>query len=141
MPALSLLPRRALRILLVEDNEVNQTVAKLLLNKRGHEVDVVADGSEAVAAVQRVAYDLVLMDIRMPGMDGVETTRAIRALTGHARDVPIIAVTANAILGERERYLAAGMIDYVTKPIDARHLEDAIDRASRGHQSTNQETG
>jgi CheY-like chemotaxis protein len=124
-----------LRVLVAEDNQVNQLVIVAMLNKLGHRVDLVSDGREAVAAVQRGAYDLVLMDVQMPEMDGPTATRAIRRLDLPAARLPIIALTANAMAGHREEYLAAGMTDYVSKPIRMRDLLAAMARctgASRG---------
>lgn len=113
-------------ILVAEDNRVNQMLISALLSKQGARVDVVDNGSEAVSAVQRKRYDLVLMDVQMPEMDGLAATRIIRALAGPARAVPIIALTANAVLGQRECYLAQGMDDYLTKPIQPPALSAAI---------------
>lgn len=120
--------QRPLQILLAEDNPINQLVAKTLLINLGHQVDVVANGSEAVRAVQQRSYDLVLMDIHMPEVDGVQATRLIRALPSDASDIPIVALTANAMKGDREKYLAAGMIDYLTKPIDRQALAQTLAR-------------
>ena len=120
-------PRR--RILVAEDNRVNQTVAMRILEKAGHQVDVVANGREAVAALDDVVYDLVFMDCQMPDMDGFEATRAIRA--GEARTprhIPIVALTANAMQGDRERCLAAGMDDYIAKPVTTQTLATALER-------------
>jgi CheY-like chemotaxis protein len=116
-----------MRLLLVEDNVVNQQVAAIMLQRRGHEVDVVADGPSAIDRVAQSAYDAILMDIQMPGMDGFETLAIIRE-TANGRDLPVIAVTANALAGERERCLAAGMNDYVAKPFIARDLFAAVER-------------
>jgi signal transduction histidine kinase/DNA-binding response OmpR family regulator len=113
--------RPTLRVLLAEDNPVNQQVAAAMLLKRGHLVDVVSNGREAVAAVQRGTYDVILMDIQMPEMDGFEATHAIRALP-KAKDLPIIALTAHALSGERERCLAQGMTDYLAKPFKGHEL-------------------
>jgi CheY-like chemotaxis protein/signal transduction histidine kinase len=106
------------RLLVAEDNVVNQQLITAALKPTGFLVDIVGDGVEAVHAVQRQHYDLVLMDIRMPVMNGVEATERIRALAGPASKLPIIAMTANAMAGDREDYLRAGMDDYVAKPVD-----------------------
>jgi len=103
-----------------------------LLTKQGHDFDMVANGFEAVAAVQRQSYDVVLMDMQMPDMDGVEATQAIRALGGRYANLPIVAVTANAMADDRERCRAAGMDDHVAKPIDANALAAALQRAADG---------
>lgn len=109
---------RSLHVLVAEDNPVNQRVVQLLLERRGHRVELVADGAEAVAAVRRARFDLVLMDVQMPQMDGIEATRAIRlAEAGTDRHLPIVAMTAHAMKGDRERCLDAGMDDYVAKPV------------------------
>jgi signal transduction histidine kinase len=121
---------RKMRILLVEDNEVNRTLVNRLLVKQGYKVVVAGNGREAVVAVQhapRGAFDLILMDVQMPDMDGFETTAAIRArelLTGGR--VPIVAVTAHAMKGDRERCLAAGMDGYLSKPIQLQELRDLL---------------
>jgi two-component system, sensor histidine kinase and response regulator len=120
---------RSLRILLAEDNLVNQTLATLLLEKRGHDVTVAGDGTQALAKLEKQKFDLVLMDIQMPEMDGMETTAAIRAKErktgGH---LPIIAMTAHAMKGDRERCLAGGMDDYLSKPIRGRDLFEKIQK-------------
>jgi len=113
--------QRRLHILLAEDNPFNQEVASIMLRKRGHLVDIAENGRAAVAAVQHKAYDLILMDIQMPEMDGFAATAAIRALPGGER-LPIVACTAHALAGERERCLAAGMSDYLSKPFKAHQL-------------------
>jgi len=109
-----------LRILMAEDNAINQRVGKLILQRAGFNIDVVADGHEALEAHQTTPYDLILMDCQMPIMDGFEASRQIRKLT-HPQPV-IIAVTANALVGERERCLNAGMDDYLSKPFQAEQL-------------------
>jgi two-component system sensor histidine kinase/response regulator len=113
--------RRALHILLAEDNPVNQEVAATMLRKRGHRVDVVANGAEAVDRAGRVRYDVVLMDIQMPEMDGLEATRSIRTVPD-CHDLPIVALTAHALPDERERCLACGMNAYLAKPFKAWEL-------------------
>ena len=117
-----------LHILLAEDNVVNRRIAVAMLNKAGHRVDVAADGIEAVNAVSRDEFDLVLMDVQMPNMDGVAAARAIRAFAGDKARTPIIAVTANAMAGDREHYLASGFDDYVSKPFAPAELFDALAR-------------
>jgi two-component system sensor histidine kinase/response regulator len=112
----------SLKILLADDNPVNCRLAALMLEKAGHRIDVVNDGARAVEALVGKDYDLVLMDVQMPGVDGLEATRRIRALRGGQARVPVIAITANAMAGDEQRCLAAGMNDYVTKPIDRARL-------------------
>lgn len=119
---------QALKILLAEDNPVNQKVATALLAKQGHAVTVAKDGFDAVAAILDGSFDLVLMDVQMPGLDGFEATARIRALPGTAGKLPIIAMTANALKGDDERCLAAGMDDYVSKPIQPQALYAALER-------------
>ncbi len=120
---------RRLRVLLAEDNLVNQRLAVRLLEKAGHAVTVVGNGREAVAALEREAFDAVLMDVQMPEMGGFEATALIRDREkGTGRHVPIIAMTAHAMKGDRERCLAGGMDDYVAKPVRARELFEAIGR-------------
>ncbi len=113
---------RPLRVLLAEDNKVNQTFAMALLKKAGHRADVAENGIQAVEAIRRGpaeggAFDVVLMDIQMPELDGVQATRQIRAMPPPKCDIPIIALTAHALTGAREEYLAAGMNDYISKPV------------------------
>jgi CheY-like chemotaxis protein len=118
---------RPLRILLAEDNPVNQLVATRLIEKEGHSVTVAASGGQAIAALNRDTFDLVLMDIQMPELDGIQTTRLIRAnerQTG--MHIPIIAVTAFAMKGDAEKCIEAGMDDYVSKPIKASELFQKI---------------
>ena len=121
---------RSLRILVAEDNQVNQLVLRGILGKTAHRIEVVSNGIEAVAAVMRAPYDLILMDVQMPEMDGVAATRKIRELPGEAAKIPIVALTANAMTGDREKYIEAGMTDYVSKPIKAEILLAAIAKYS-----------
>ncbi len=125
-------PVRSMRILVAEDNPVNQEVARLLLEKGGHKVDLAGNGIEAVAAVARVPYDLVLMDVSMPEMDGIEATRRIRQLSGPEREVPVVAMTANVMVGLRQQCLAAGMRDFLAKPIERPRLDAILRLVSRG---------
>ena len=118
-----------LRVLVAEDNPTNQHVLTAYLAMAGHAVRVVGNGLEAVEAMAESAFDLVILDIQMPVMDGLAAARRIRALDGPAAGVPILALTANALGDERERYRAAGMDDYVAKPIAADALDAAIARA------------
>ena len=118
------------RVLLAEDNLTNQAVAKAMLNKLGYHADVVADGEEALQALREADYDLVLMDCGMPEMDGYAATRCIRAGPAGARNphIPIVALTADAMSGDRDQCLAAGMNDYLAKPVDLRKLADALEK-------------
>ena len=116
------------RLLLAEDSKINQVVAIAMLSKSGYQIDAVDNGREALEAVQARAYDLVLMDVSMPEMDGLDASRAIRALSGDVRRIPIIAMTAHAMESDREKCLAAGMNDYVTKPVDRPKLLEAVAR-------------
>jgi CheY-like chemotaxis protein len=121
---------RPLRVLVAEDNGVNQILIKAMLDQQGHFSDIVADGIEVLRQVQEAQYDLVLMDIQMPEMDGQAAAQAIRALPGPQGRLPIIAMTANAMPEERRAYLAAGMNEHVTKPINPHLLAEAINRAT-----------
>jgi two-component system sensor histidine kinase/response regulator len=122
---------KPLRILVADDNRVNHKVLSALLGPYGHELDFVSDGGRAVAAVEFDTFDLVIMDVNMPVMDGLAATRKIRSLSGPAAKLPIIALTANAMVGDKETYLAAGMNDYVSKPIRIAELLAAIARQRR----------
>lgn len=123
---------RPLRILLAEDNEVNRRLAQRLLEKQGHTVIMAVDGAEAVAIFSREAPDLILMDMQMPQLDGIEATRAIRESEKiRGLHTPIIALTAHAMSSDRETCLAAGMDGFITKPIHAEDLKAAIEQASK----------
>jgi len=131
--------RELRRVLVVEDNPVNLQVAVMMLGKLGCRCDIATNGQEAVDALSRQDYQLVFMDCQMPVMDGFAATSAIRTREGNQRRTRIVALTANALAGDRERCLAAGMDDYVTKPIKASDLDAAITRAdqrSSKHSST-----
>ena len=121
-----------MKILLVEDNPTNLMVASRMLTADGHHVTMVGDGCEALEAVRAESFDVVLMDISMPEMDGLEATRRIRALPLAQANVPIIAMTAHAVSEDRQRFLAAGMDDYVTKPVRRQKLRQVL---SNIHQS------
>ena len=118
--------RHPLRILLAEDNVVNQKLAMRLLQQMGYRADLASNGIEAVESVERQAYDVVLMDVQMPELDGLDATRRIRAL-GPAHDgLRIVAMTANAMQGDQEMCMEAGMDDYLTKPIRVERLVEAL---------------
>src|SRR3954467_14151845 len=105
------------RVLVAEDNLINQKIVRIMLQKAGCEVLAVDDGNKAVEAVQTNPFDLVLMDLHMPLVDGLQATRQIRGLESKVKEVPIIALTASAFTDDRDRCLAAGMNDFITKPI------------------------
>jgi len=131
-PSAEMEKARCLRLLLVEDNRVNQKLALRLLEKMGHQVTLAHNGREALELLKPNSFDLVLMDIQMPGMGGVEATQKIREAErqsgGH---IPIIAITAHAMTGDAEKYLSIGMDGYVSKPVRARFLRAEIDRLAR----------
>ncbi len=120
--------RNRARILVVENNPLHQKVAVRVLERLGYRVDVASNGTEALAATEQDAYAAVLMDCQMPGMDGLETTARIRDREAHPRRTPIIAMTASVLAGDRERCLAAGMDDYLSKPMSTSTLAEALTR-------------
>jgi CheY-like chemotaxis protein/HPt (histidine-containing phosphotransfer) domain-containing protein len=121
--------KRRNRILLAEDNMINQELALGLLEKVGYRADAVANGKEVLSALEKVPYDLILMDVQMPEMDGFEATAAIRRKEKESGShIPIIAMTAHAMKGDRERCLEAGMDDYLSKPIQPQSLKEVIGR-------------
>jgi len=132
-PTTSVTAGRSLRILLAEDNVFNQKVAVGMLEMSGHTVTVAGNGQEAVEAWMKQPFDLVLMDIQMPEMDGVEATGLIRLRQSETGvRAPIIAMTAHAMAGDREKYIAAGMDDYISKPINRDDLEAVVTRNAKG---------
>jgi CheY-like chemotaxis protein len=125
--------QRPLRILLAEDNPVNRRLACYMLEKKGHTVITAQDGLEALKVLETEIVDVILMDVQMPGMDGVETTRAIRAKeTPGGFRVPIVALTAHVMTGDRDYCLEAGMDDYLTKPIQAADLHRILAAVGSG---------
>lgn len=129
--AAAALPELEGRVLLAEDNPVNQRVASHMLRKLGLRVDAVANGLEAVKAIAEIDYDLILMDCQMPEMDGYDAAAKIREMNGSAAVVPIVAMTANALAGDRERCLAAGMTDYLPKPVKLESMRQTLSRYLR----------
>lgn len=120
----------SLRILVADDSPVNRKVIEAMLAKYGHSLTLVQNGREALEALDRAPFELVLMDVQMPEMDGLQATAAIRARDAALGvHTPIIAITAHAMMGDRERYLAAGMDAYVSKPIRSEQLMEAITQA------------
>jgi two-component system, sensor histidine kinase and response regulator len=120
-------PSSVLSVLLVEDNAVNQRLATRMLEKRGHRVVLAGNGREALEALEKRVFDLIFMDVQMPEMDGFQAAAAIREKeTGTGTHLPIVALTAHAMEGDRERCLAAGMDGYLTKPIRPRELDDVL---------------
>ena len=123
--------RLPLKILLAEDNAVNQKLATRLLERMGYRADIAANGLEVIAALERQRYDLILMDVQMPEMDGLDATRHIRREFESTVQPRIIAMTANAMQGDREMCLEAGMDDYVSKPIQVKDLQAALEHWGR----------
>jgi CheY-like chemotaxis protein len=122
----------SLRILLVEDNPENRDMLSRRLTRRSHQVSFAMDGAEALACVQAQRPDIVLMDLSLPVMDGWEAIRRLK-LDPATRDIPIIALTAHAMAGDRQKAMAAGADDYDTKPVDIERLLGKIDALSAGH--------
>ena len=127
------------RILLVEDNSINVLLATTLLEAVGYSVEALVNGAEAVDAVQHARYDLILIDVHMPVMNGLEATQRIRALGDETVSVPIIAMTANAMTSDREVCLAAGMDDFVSKPFDPHALLSVVARYIDQQQGSGQQ--
>ncbi|GJM40067.1 MAG: hypothetical protein DHS20C20_03490 [Ardenticatenaceae bacterium] len=118
--------RHPLRILVAEDNKINQIVLQRMLERLGYRADIVGDGQEVLLALDRQSYDVVLMDIQMPNLDGVETTRLIHERWPQVQQPTIVAMTAYALKGDRERYISLGMDEYISKPIAVKELVDAL---------------
>ncbi len=123
-------PNKSLRVLVAEDNPAMQQILRALLEAGGHQLTIVTDGRDAVAMAASQTFDVILMDVMMPMMDGPTAAQRIRELGGRAGGIPIIALTANALVGDRDRYLAAGMTDYLSKPIDVAALFTALGRVT-----------
>ena len=133
--AVAMAPCGPLHILLAEDNPANQKLATYLLQDRGHTVEIAGDGQEALSLIELCRYDVVLMDVQMPGMNGLEAAAAIRKRETGGRRVPIIAMTAHAMRGDRERCMAAGMDGYLSKPINGPEMIDLVESLARGSRS------
>jgi PAS domain S-box-containing protein len=131
-PAIAAAASRRLRILLAEDNPANQKLATYILQERGHAIDIASDGREAVRMVEQNRYDVILMDLQMPGMDGFEATAAIRKHEGDGRRMPIIAMTAYAMKGDRDRCLAADMDGYLAKPFNMQEVISLVENLASG---------
>ena len=129
-PSISESAKRKIRILVAEDNPVNQKVAQAMLRKMGLHADVVANGQEAINALQIMPYDLVLMDCQMPEMDGFEATRSIRqgGSKAHNVQIPIIAMTAFTMRGDKDKCIQAGMSDFIAKPVQQQELAELLAR-------------
>jgi CheY-like chemotaxis protein len=124
------LPQFNARVLVVEDNAVNQKVAQGLLKKFGIQVDIAANGQEALNTLENIPFDLVLMDCQMPVMDGYDATQKIRLLDSKVlnRNIPIVAMTANSMQGDRDKCLSVGMDDFISKPVNPSKLQEALKR-------------
>jgi CheY-like chemotaxis protein len=128
-------PARTLHILIAEDNMINQKLAKRLLEKRGHRVVLAGNGREALAAIKADSFDLVLMDVQMPELDGLQATQELRKFEQHTgTHCPVVAMTALAMTGDKERCLAAGMDGYLSKPIRPQELDAVLDAYSSASQ-------
>jgi CheY-like chemotaxis protein len=126
-------------VLLVEDNLINQKLGRRLLEKQGHTVVVAGNGREGLEQLDKQPFDLVLMEVQMPELDGLEATRLLRAREqGTSRHVPVLAMTAYAMKGDRERCLQAGMDGYLSKPIQPQELYGAIEQVAQGLNGTEQ---
>ncbi len=121
---------KSFRVLLAEDNQINAVLATTIIKRAGHEVDVASNGEEAVSALKREAYDIVLMDMHMPEVDGLEAARRIRGLDSDRAKTPIVALTANAMASDRQKCVAAGMDDFLSKPFEPADLENMLDKWS-----------
>ena len=126
------LPQTVLRVLLAEDNPDHQRIVAHILGSRGHSVGIAGDGQQAIRMAQENRYDVILMDLKMPGMDGLEATKIIRANESGDGRVPIIALTAHVMKGDRERCLAAGMDGYLSKPINGREMVALVESSTAG---------
>jgi len=132
LPAVALGSRLPLKVLVTDDNVINQKVALRLLQQLGYAADLASNGTEALTAAEKNSYDLIFMDVQMPGMDGLETTRRIREMERATTQCPakIVAMTANAMMGDRDKCLAAGMDDYLAKPVRPETLQATIERVA-----------
>ncbi len=129
----SLAPNREISVLLVEDNMVNRKLAVLILERIGCQVDVAFNGAEGVEKFKTGNYQAIFMDCQMPVMDGYEATEAIRKLEAGSSHIPIIAVTANAMKGDKEKCIECGMDDYISKPLRPNDLQEAVSRWCKVH--------
>lgn len=120
-----------MKILLAEDNEINQKVAAYMLEQAGHSVHLAANGVEALAAMQAQAFDVVLMDMQMPEMDGLEASRAIRLMQGAAAQTPIVALTASGTLSDIQACMAAGMNHFVAKPLKIDQINAVLQKLAK----------
>ncbi len=130
-PSIDTPPHKAGRVLVAEDHAINQKVIQTMLERLGWDVTLAVNGIEAVQAANEQVFDLVLMDMQMPEMDGLEATRRIRQLPGAGAHLPIVALTANAMQSDREACLAAGMNDFLPKPLNGQQLKDCLARHCR----------